>query len=100
MLTHDYSYFADEVCSLNNDFNERFQEFKSQETSLSLLSAPFNIEVDNVPQKFQTELPEHVKTQFTSIFFSRLLQITAQISIPIVRVYYKENLFGSTYRCE
>jgi hypothetical protein len=34
----------------------RFQEFKSQETSLHLFSSPFNTEINSVPEKFQMEL--------------------------------------------
>jgi hypothetical protein len=49
-LIHYYSSFSDYFCSLNDDFNERFQEFKSQETSLSLSSAPFDVKIDNVPE--------------------------------------------------
>jgi hypothetical protein len=41
---------------MNNTFNENFQELKSHKRNL--LSAPFNIDVDNMPDKFQVELPE------------------------------------------
>lgn len=54
----EYSSFADKLSSLNNNFNGRFQEFKSIETSLRLFSAPFNIKVDNVLEKIQMVLFE------------------------------------------
>jgi hypothetical protein len=57
-MTHDCSSFDDELCSLTKNFNKLFQEFKSQGTSLCLFVAPFNIKVDNVPEKLQMELLE------------------------------------------
>jgi hypothetical protein len=39
-VTHDYSSFANELCLLNNHFNERFQEFKSQERSYASSRPP------------------------------------------------------------
>jgi hypothetical protein len=55
---HDYSSFADELFSLNSDFSERFQEFKSKETTLYLFLAPFNIKFGSVSEKFQIVLLE------------------------------------------
>jgi hypothetical protein len=57
--------------------NERFQEFKSQETSLRLFSAAFDIAVDKVPEKFQWSCL-NVKHNSQESYFSRFLQIAAQ----------------------
>lgn len=40
-ITHDNSSSADELCSMNNDFNKTFKEFKSQETNLCPCFEPF-----------------------------------------------------------
>jgi hypothetical protein len=91
---------------LSNNFNERSQEFKSQETTLRLFSAACNIKVDNVPEKFQMELPElrgndmlkHNSHEFSLLGFYKSLPKDELSQLEFAEK--KVSLFASTYQCE
>lgn len=77
-VTHDYSSLL-ELCSLNNNFSERFQEFNSQETRLCPFSAPSVIEADIVPEMFQIVLLE----------FQSNLKATTSSNAPNIDIFVK-----------
>jgi hypothetical protein len=93
--TYDYSSFADELYSLNN--SDRFPEFKRQETSLHLFSALFNIEVDNVPEKFQMELIDFSLLDFNKLLykdeFPQLVEFTTKEFLCLVAPTSVNNYF-------
>ena len=50
--------YADELISMNEEFDHRFQDFRSQESSLHMFSLPFDVNVEQAPEEFQMELIE------------------------------------------
>ena len=55
--------YADELISaafisMNEEFDHRFQNFRSQESSLHMFSSPFDVNVEQAPKEFQMELIE------------------------------------------
>ena len=49
---------ADEFISMNEEFDDRFQDFRSQESSLHMFSSPFDVNVEQAPEEFHMELIE------------------------------------------
>jgi hypothetical protein len=47
---------ATEVGVLREEFKSRFQDFRKHETSFRIFASPFEVDVEAVPKKFQTEL--------------------------------------------
>ena len=44
--------------SMNEEFDHRFQDFRSQESSLHMFSSPFDVNVEQAQEEFQMELIE------------------------------------------
>ena len=45
--------YADELISMNEEFDHRSQDFRSQESSLHMFSSPFDVNVEQAPEEFQ-----------------------------------------------
>ena len=54
----DCAPYAAEIVLMNTEFNNRFQDFRSQEANLRIFSSPFDVIIDQVPEEFQMELIE------------------------------------------
>ena len=54
----DCAPYAAEIVLINTEFNNRFQNFRSQEASLWILSSPFDVIADQAPEEFQMKLIE------------------------------------------
>ena len=50
--------YADELTSMNEKFDHRFQDFRLQESSLHMFSSPFDVNVEQAPEEFHMELIE------------------------------------------
>ena len=99
--------YADELISMNEEFDHRFQDFRSQESSLHMFSSPFDVNVEQAPEEFQLELSElqgnddlkrDMKDYSLLEFYLRL----PEKSFPKIKdlARKKMSLFGSTYICE
>ena len=44
---------------MNEEFDHRFQGFRSQESSLHMFSSPFDVNVEQAPEEFQMELIDY-----------------------------------------
>ena len=99
--------YADELISMNEEFDHRFQDFKSQESSLHMFQSPFDVNVEQAPEEFQMELIElqgnddlkrDMKNYSLLEFYKRL----PEESFPKIKdlARKKMSLFGSTYICE
>ena len=92
---------------MNEEFDHRFQDFRSQESSLHMFSSPFDVNVEQAPEEFQMELIElqgnddlkrDMKDYSLLEFYKRL----PEESFPKIKnlARKKMSLFGSTYICE
>ena len=99
--------YADELISMNEEFDHRFQDFRLQESSLHMFSSPFDVNVEQAPEEFQMELIElqanddlkrDMKDYSLLEFYKRL----PEESFPKIKdlARKKMSLFGSTYICE
>uniref|UniRef100_H2YR08 HAT C-terminal dimerisation domain-containing protein n=1 Tax=Ciona savignyi TaxID=51511 RepID=H2YR08_CIOSA len=95
------------LISMNKEFGHRFQDFRSQESSLHMFSSPFDVNVEQAPEEFQMELIElqgnddlkrDMKDYSLLEFYKRL----PEESFPKIKdlARKKMSLFGSTYICE
>ena len=99
--------YADELIFMNEEFDHRFQDFRSQESSLHMFSSPFDVNVEQAPEEFQMKLIElqgnddlkrDMKDYSLLEFYKRL----PEESFPKIKdlARKKMSLFGSTYICE
>ncbi|XP_068219419.1 uncharacterized protein [Palaemon carinicauda] len=52
----DFSSFANELQSRKMEFSDRLQDFNHQDAYFTMLSSPFEVEVESVPENLQMEL--------------------------------------------
>ena len=105
---------ADHLCryssmlgALHDEFSRRFEDFKTVESEMHVISSPFTCSVDNAPSDVQLELidlqsetllAEHFKSVSLLDFYSSL----KEENFPHMRRHAQKMLvlFGSTYICE
>lgn len=101
---HKYSSMLE---ALHGEFSRRFQDFKTVESEMHMVSSPFNCSVDNAPSDVQMELidlqsdtllAEHFRSVSLLDFYSSL----KEENFPHLRRHSQKILvlFGSTYVCE
>jgi len=101
---HKYSTMLE---ALQGEFSRRFQDFKTLESEMHMVSSPFNCNVDNAPSDVQMELidlqsdtllAEHFRSVSLLDFYSSL----KEENFPHLRRHAQRILvlFGSTYVCE
>lgn len=101
---HKYSTMLE---ALHGEFSRRFQDFKTLESEMHMVSSPFNCNVDNAPSDVQMELidlqsdtllAEHFRSVSLLDFYSSL----KEENFPHLRRHAQRILvlFGSTYVCE
>ena len=88
---------------MNEEFHHRFQNFRSQESSLHMFSSPFNVNVEQAPIELielqgNSNLKRDMKDHSLLEFYKRL----PEESFPKIKdlARKKMSLFGSTYICE
>ena len=100
--------FSHQVDCLLLEFHERFGDFRTQETNLSIFSSPFYTDIEDAPALLQMELIElqedlNLKAKFQDVelgtFYSKHLP---KDKYPNVVSFAQRmmSLFGSTYLCE
>ena len=103
----DFSSFANELQSLKMEFSDRFQDFNHQESYFTMISSPFEVDVDSVPENLQMELLElqgdnnlHQSFKETSLleFYKSLPREDYPQILKQARNFI--SIFGSTYVCE
>ena len=93
--------------ALHAEFSRRFQDFKTLESEMHMVSSPFNCSVDDAPSEVQMELidlqsdtllADHFKSVSLLDFYSAL----KEENFPHLRRHAQRILvlFGSTYHCE
>ena len=93
---------------MNEEFDHRFQDFRSQESSLHMFSSPFDVNVEQAPEEFQMELielQENDDLKRDMIDYYSLLEFYKRLpkeSFPKIKdlARKKMSLFGSTYICK
>lgn len=100
--------YAALISSLKTEFDNRFQDFKSQKNLLSVFATPFSVEIHSLPDDLQMEICDlQCDTQMKDKFFAVPLE-------EFYRKYIDEHkyatiynhalrmisLFGNTYTCE
>lgn len=101
---HKYSTMLD---TLHAELLRRFQDFKTLESEMHMVSSPFNCSVDNAPSDVQMELidlqsdtllAEHFRSVSLLGFYSSL----KEKNFPHLKRHAQRILvlFGSTYVCE
>lgn len=92
---------------LHGEFSRRFEDFRTMEDEMHMISCPFTCDVDNAPTDVQLELidlqseailAEHFKSGTLLDFYSSL----KEEKFPNMRRRAQKMfvLFGSTYICE
>ena len=106
--TINLSKYAEEITTLKTEFFHRMASFDVHEQDFKMLSSPFDIDVDLVPEKYLIELIElqctsHLREKFREaplIDFYKLY--FPKTTFP--KLYYHALkmacVFGSTYICE
>jgi hypothetical protein len=97
--------FVEAISILQQEFNNRFQDFKLHSQYFQLLANPFNIDVDDIPAGLQMEIidlqsQDILKNSFKTsplLFFAKLPASSSKIK-NIAAKYF--SMFGSTYVCE
>ncbi|XP_063802305.1 general transcription factor II-I repeat domain-containing protein 2B-like [Pseudophryne corroboree] len=99
--------YASSVLDLHGEFSWRFNDFKTIEKDLSLVSSPFTFDVDNAPCDLQLELIDLqcdalLKEQFKSEPLPRFYASLNGQNFPKIKAHARKMLvlFGSTYICE
>lgn len=93
--------------ALHGEFSRRFEDLRTMEVEMQMISCPFTCNVDNAPSDVQLELidlqsdtllAEHFKSQSLLEFYSSL----KEEKFPNMRTHAQRMfvLFGSTYICE
>ncbi|XP_074513994.1 general transcription factor II-I repeat domain-containing protein 2A-like [Sebastes fasciatus] len=93
--------------ALHGEFSRRFQDFKTVESEMHMVSSPFTCSVENAPSDVQMELidlqsdtllAEHFRSVSLLDFYSSL----KEENFPHMRRHAQKILvlFGSTYVCE
>lgn len=99
--------YSSKLEALHGEFSRRFQDFKTLESEMHMVSSPFNCSVDNAPSDVQMELidlqsdlllVEHFRSVSLLDFYSSL----KEENFPHLRRHAQRILvlFGSTYVCE
>ena len=103
----DFSSFANELQSLNKEFSDRFKDFNHQDSYFTMISSPFEVDVEFTPENLQMELLElkgdnalHQRFKETSLveFYKSLPREDYPQILKQARNYI--SIFGSTYQCE
>ncbi|XP_060845681.1 general transcription factor II-I repeat domain-containing protein 2A-like [Rhopalosiphum padi] len=97
--------FVEAISILQQEFNNRFQDFKRHSQYFQLLANPFNIDVEDIPVELQMEIidlqPQDIlKDSFKAsplLFFAELPASFSKIK-NIAAKYF--SMFGSNYVCE
>lgn len=93
--------------ALHGEFSRRFEDFRTTEDEMHMITSPFTCSVDNAPSDVQLELTdlqsdaalaEHFKSGSLLDFYSSL----KEENFPNMRRHAQKMfvLFGSTYICE
>ena len=102
----DFTSYVSQIKELNNDFENRFKDFKSCENDFSLFTAPFSFDIQKADSNIQMELIEMqcdsiLKDKYNEIgipeFFSHLPSQYSKMRQFAARILA---MFGSTYLCE
>uniref|UniRef100_A0A023F0X1 Proteinral transcription factor ii-i repeat domain-containing protein 2b n=1 Tax=Triatoma infestans TaxID=30076 RepID=A0A023F0X1_TRIIF len=103
----DFFKYSAITQDLHSEFQRRFQDFKAIEKPLSLISQPFNFDVQEAPVEIQLELidlqsnnllKENFHSNELSAFYGALNNEHFKHFLNYVQKYLV--LFGSTYICE
>lgn len=101
---HKYSTMLE---ALHAEFSRRFQDFKTLESEMHMVSSPFNCIVDDAPSEVQMELIELqsdmlLAERFRSVSLLDFYSSLREENFPHLRRHAQRILvlFGSTYHCE
>ncbi|XP_023812089.1 general transcription factor II-I repeat domain-containing protein 2B-like [Oryzias latipes] len=93
--------------ALHAEFSRRFQDFKTLESEMHVVSSPFNCIVDDAPSEVQMELIELqsdmlLAERFRSVSLLDFYSSLKKENFPHLRRHAQKILvlFGSTYHCE
>ena len=103
----DCTSYTDELISTNREFISRFPDFRSQKINVRIFSSPFDISVDQAPEKLQMESIELQENETMNTKKKKIVTLKSQENLPkevFLRITdfarKKKSLFGSTYVCE
>ncbi|CAL9707747.1 unnamed protein product [Knipowitschia caucasica] len=99
--------YSSMLIALHGEFSRRFEDLRTIEDEMKMISSPFTCSVDNAPSDVQMELidlqsdavlAEHFHSKPLLDFYSSLVEE----NFPNMRRYAQKMLvlFGSTYICE
>lgn len=100
--------YKDAIVALRSDFNNKFQDFKTNEHLFRIFSTPFSADVEKAPSKMQMELTElqcntdlEEKLGNTELLEFYLKYIVEE-KFPVIRNHalFIASLFDTTYMCE
>lgn len=101
------SKIRDHLLSLEEELTRRFQDFKKVEPEFNLLSYPFTVEIDTVPEDLQLELidmqSDHtLRGMFNSVTLTEFYKSLSSDKFPCMKNFARKifSVFGSTYICE
>lgn len=103
---HKVLDYSEQIKMLQNVFENRFQDFETNNVILKLFADPFSVAIDDAPEKFHLELidiqtSDNYKAKFRDMDILQFFNI-----LPTEFLNLKENakmcatMFGSTYICE
>lgn len=101
------SKIRDQLRSLTEEFERRFEDFRQIELKFNLLTSPFSADVDAAPDELQLELidiqSDHsLKEMFHSLPLVEFYKSLSVQCFPCLRNFAARlfSIFGSTYICE
>ena len=102
----EYKKYADKILGLSIEFEKRFADFKTLESSFSLFTSIFSIDINVVPSHMQMEVIEiqcdsDLRTKFNELGVPEFYKYLPIRFKNIRELAFKIlSMFGSTYRCE
>ena len=102
-----FQQYSSMLEALHSEFSRRFQDFKTLESEMHMVSSPFNFKVDDAPSEMQMELIDlqsdaFLEERFKSVSLIDFYCSLKQENVTILRRHALRALivFGSTYHCE
>lgn len=108
LSTAAYGQYAAALAGLREEFQQRFKDVRACENELLVFSAPFTIDIADVPEELKMELIElqcddSLRSKFsitTPVDFWRGVSTTSMFPALVQQALRITSLFGSTYSCE